>query len=125
MKIICLKELLEWRKTKLNTKNHQAGYHLYYLNEEYIGLYHNQGFTCSTEMCRPTWAKMCMFSIKLIKTFQICPLYIFFYGYISVKLMITKWSSVTLKKCICDKDEMTVNKASDTELQQDRIKQKV
>lgn len=42
-----------------------------------------------------------------------------------VKLMMTKRSSVTLKKCICDKDEMTVNKASDTELQQDRIKQKV
>lgn len=41
-------------------------------------------------MHRPTWAKMYIFFIKLIKTFQICPLYIFFYGYISVKLMITK-----------------------------------
>lgn len=60
-----------------------------------------------------------------MKTFQIYPLYFFFYRYISVKLMITKCSSVTLKKRICDKDEMTVNKASDTELQQDRIKQKV
>lgn len=60
-----------------------------------------------------------------MKTFQIYPLYFSFYRNISVKLMITKRSSVTLKKCICDKDEMTVNKASDTELQQDRIKQKV
>jgi len=60
-----------------------------------------------------------------MKTFQTYPLQLFFYRYISVKLMITECSSVTLKKCICDKDEMTVNKTSDTELQQDRIKQKV
>lgn len=118
-----MKELLESRKTTLNTRTHQAGYFLYYLNEEYIGLHHNQGFICSTEMCQLTWAKMYRFFIKLVKTSQVCPLCIFFYGYIPVKL--TKWSSVTLKKCICDKDEMTVNKASDTELQQDRIKLKV
>lgn len=48
-----------------------------------------------------------------------------FYKYISVKFMIAKCSSVTFEKHICNEDEMTVNKASDTELQQDRIKQKV
>lgn len=39
--------------------------------------------------------------------------------------MITKCSPVTLKKYVSNKDEMAVNKANDTELQQDRIKQKV
>lgn len=60
-----------------------------------------------------------------METFKFTLYKFLFYKYISVKLVITKCGSVTLKKCICDKDEMTVNKANDTELQQDRIKQKV
>lgn len=76
-------------------------------------------------MCEPMFKKCIYFCIKLMETFKFALYNFLFYKYISVKLMITKCSSVTLKKCICDKDEMTVNKASDTELQQDRIKQKV
>lgn len=60
-----------------------------------------------------------------MKNFKFTRYNFLFYKYISVKLMITKCSSVTLKKCICDKDEMTLNKANDTEQHQDKIKQKV
>lgn len=53
--------IIRRRSRTVNTRNPQVGCHLYYLNEAYIGLHHNQGFICSTEMCEPTWAKMYTF----------------------------------------------------------------
>lgn len=47
---------------RINTeyRNLQIG-HLYYLNEEHIGLHHNQDLICSTEMCELTWEEIYIF----------------------------------------------------------------